>query len=368
MNSDRLLIFINYGSKGNSGLYLSEMISNIDEKNIISFTNYFYDYQHQTKVIRIFERFSGLFKIKLLDQFYKLIDMYLCFIYIAIFIKFRKEKKIYISISLFAPFKAYEFFLKLIRGNNTKIISTIHDAEPLYNNYPFFVLTKLDNLVNLSDMLILHTEQSFSKLSYFHGPKYLIPFPLMQISPAEICNKNYDINFLFIGHMRKEKGVDILIEAWRTLDVDKLSCHLTLAGSVPFGLDYNFDNLKKTTVIPNFLDEQEYASLISNCSYVILPYTGGTNSGILSTVISLNKPVIASSIEMFNESDFIIDELIFKSGSVLELSNKIKSVINNHENNYKKYLKAIKEKRTSYNLKFKRNLNKTYTNIFNASF
>jgi glycosyltransferase involved in cell wall biosynthesis len=227
-----------------------------------------------------------------------------------------------------------------------------------------------DEIIQIADYIIVHTDESLLKLKRFNKPVWKLPFPLMQLNKSSKVVTAYskEIKFLFLGYLRREKGIDILINAWKEIQLEFNDASLTIAGEIPFDLKYDFSGLNNFTLISEFINDEQYSLLIEECSYVILPYTSGTNSGVLATVASLSKPMILSDIPMFKESVYAIPELFFNNANFNSLSMKLKDVILNHESEYESYVKKIVDSNEILSYNFSVELNIVHESIINYNF
>lgn len=366
--SKPLVIHVDYGSRGNSGLYILSTLDylNIDAE-VKGYVSSSFDYQSNKKTIKIFDNISNKVSIRIIQKVVRYFELFFSLIFISVPFFFTK-RPVYLFVSLYEPFLVYKWFFQLCKVNrNVRITSIIHDADSLYNNYPRFIMCKQDEIIKQADYILVHTAESATKLQKCNKPIWRVPFPVMPLGKPEQLNYtlNNGISFLFIGYLRKEKGVEILVEAWREIQNEFNNISLTIAGAIPFNLEYNFTELKNCTLILDFLDDSQYANLIEKCTYVILPYTSGTNSGVLSTVASLNKPSIVSDIPMFKESMFCIPELMFNSASIKSLTYKLKQVINEHDHKYKSLVSKIKQSNEVVKNEFIAQLNTVHSAIMN---
>ena len=78
------------------------------------------------------------------------------------------------------------------------------------SNYPKLILSSQKSL-SLADEYIVHNSHSQEGLKSFNKKINLVRFPLMEIDNINYSNSNKKnkINFLFLGHLRKEKGIEI---------------------------------------------------------------------------------------------------------------------------------------------------------------
>lgn len=364
-----LAIHIDYGSKGNSGLYMHEILANLEgDFDCEAYLHSQYEYQSKGKIHKVFDKYSSYLNVEKLKQVYKLIDLYYVLIRLLIRVLFIRDRKVYLFMSLYEPFSIYKFFLRFARLNKgVTNIATVHDAEPLFNNYPAIIMTSQNEIIYYSHFLIVHTDDSMQKLSALGKTMFKCPFPLMKLNEVKEPKVNSCIKFLFLGYLRKEKGVDLLIDAWSYIEKKFTNVQLTIAGGVPFGLQYEFDKLNKSKLLLHYIPDELYAKLIHDCDYGILPYTGGTNSGIVSTMASMDKPTITSDLPMFKESAFVLPQLLFKTGDLTSLQEKISETIQSHLNNYPGLMREIKTRNNSYSNQFKIELNHTYNQIFSSN-
>lgn len=361
LNANKFFVHVDYGSRGNSGLYISKIINSLrKEVNFKAYVHKDYIYNDQN-IVKIFDLLVFNIRPKFLQQILKLLSLSVCLFYISISLAMTLRKDKYLIIELYEPFSIYKYFIKFSNFLGIETILTVHDVEPLYNNYPKIIMCDIADIIWCSKKLIVHTDESCKKLEKYKKEIFNIPFPLMEIKQKDISDsKENEIKFLFIGHLRKEKGIEILLDAWRSNSKIYNQAYLTIAGSVPFGLQYDFTNLKNCTLISNYVDDETYSDLVNETHYVLLPYTAGTNSGILSTVASLGKPCITSDLEMFKESSFLIDDLVGKIKSSDDLEKILLSVIENHDLKYNYYKDYVIDSVNKYEKDFCNTLNDSY--------
>ena len=222
------------------------------------------------------------------------------------------------------------FFLKQIkRLCCCKLIITCHDVIPIIDDrdeYNKEIAIK-KRILSLADYYLVHTESSKKDLQdIFDISENLILmhiFPLMDL--AKFLKSSKDIvvkyDFLFIGHMRIEKGVNVLIDAWAQYHTKYPKSHLCIAGNPNYYKDY-LEKRKKwcfengIDLKLGFINDDEYINIVKSSRCIVFPYTGGTNSGVISTVVSLGKDVITSDLNMFRNNPFVPKKNMFETGRV----------------------------------------------------
>lgn len=317
-----MIYHIYWGTGGTSGLYLDE-IYNALSKNGFSqkvFVSYYYPFNYGEK---IFFRFSdighcshkGLSRkiIQLLETIYAL-----CYIFFLSII----EKPKMINFSLVSKTrKSILYFLKILKFfSGAKLIITCHDVCPFDGGNKSDDEYKIRKRIFLAaDFLLIHNENSRDDLKkYFDITEKVIyhRFPIKDLSKLYgITESEKKIDFLFIGVLRYEKGIDFLLKAWPKFHKMNSDAVLSISGYSSKNIEQDIDLLKSMNVIFNlkYIPDDEFCKIVQSSRYVVLPYIKGTNSGILSDVLSLGTEVIVSNISMFRNNPLISEEDMFNS-------------------------------------------------------
>jgi glycosyltransferase involved in cell wall biosynthesis len=364
-------IHIDYGTKGNAGLYLLQILKAYSGPIPVD------AYVHSEfprrlangHVIRIFDRLSRFIPLKFAQMVYKFFDLHVCFAWLAIVIRLRARKqRLFVFVQFYQSFRAYEWLFRRIKRHCTLIV-TVHDAIELGHNYPTLIISPRDDILRHAHFLVVHGSESVQTLNYLSKPIFQILFPLMMdetgfgaSSSASEDNSTSVVRFLFIGHFRIEKGLDALINAWRNLPEEILeNASLTIAGTYNKDLNIDFNSLINCRLIFDYLNDDQFVELINDCHYVVMPYRGGTNSGVLSVATALNRPCITSRIPLFSNSIFFEEKL-----SILDLTDLpklLKTVIMRHPEDYNKYQQNIAAKRIDYKSNFELQINQIYDRL-----
>ena len=363
---------IYYNTSGNSGLYLNSIDNALcEEFEQKFFVNFYYPLQIEN-YIKIFfpltEKNEHNLHIKILKSRYirKILRYFeLKKNNITLFYMLKKWNPDIINYSLTNMPDAYNV-LKIIKIilPNVKILVTCHDVIPFQetNNINYKAI------YNYADYLIVHTQNAISILENTNKILYH-PFPLIDLSLLlnnNFIKKNkYYPSFLFIGVMRQEKGIQYLLDAWEILGPD-FPAELVVAGFKPKEVSIDFSKLKSFKnfkILEGSLSDEEYIKFIINTDYVIFPYIKVGNSGVLSTVISLNKVPLTTNLPTFIESQYCLNELSCNPGDSQALASLIKQTIINHSEKYKVQQKKIKLALEEYKKDFQVQVLQVYKKI-----
>jgi glycosyltransferase involved in cell wall biosynthesis len=134
--------------------------------------------------------------------------------------------------------------------------------------------------------------------------------------------------FLFIGRFIPDKGIHLLIEAFRTLDTSK---KLVLIGGSPHPSPYELaikDVKDDRIIFPGYIYGDNTNILIKNAYAYVQPSLIEGLSPVILTVMGLGTPLICSDIK---ENTFItgVNAITFNSGDAVSLHEKIVFALEN---------------------------------------
>lgn len=266
------------------------------------------------------------------------IEFLLCFL--AIYFKCLFQRPHYLNLSTATLLKVEYYFIRAIKKLGVKPLYTIHDAQQFEVGYKRMSPQQLTKFYLLFYRIIVHNDLSktFLKGRFKLTDSVFLQFPfppmdLKELKRTSTHSTGSSKNVLFIGAFKKEKGYDDLINAWKLLDENTLigtGCNLILAGVIPQGIDVLVDKNEKVAnmqVINKYLTDNEFIDFIENADVVVLPYRVGTNSGVLSTVMSLGKLIICSDIPSLKYHPLVLEQNIFSAGNIFDLKMKLTEFI-----------------------------------------
>ena len=331
-----MIYHIYWGTAGNAGLYMDEIYKCLESAGMKqeAFVNYYYPFNYGHKVFFRFTEMGHCKKLGKLRNPIRLIELIgaLTRIYFSILL----HKPQIVNYSLIGVFSPVVLFLKLIKKTTkSKLIITCHDVMPFANTIQ--TVSKQEKMrtecFHLADHLLVHNQNSAQELQKSFGinPEKIVmhPFPIMDMNKIYTSqgyeSKKYD--FLFMGHLRKEKGIEVLIDAWKQFHPIHPEATLCIAGTSPFGLDTSLYTGLNITFFLHFLSDEEYFTLPHQSNYIILPYTSGTNSGVVSTLITTKGArLITSDLDMFTSNPLLNKENMFETGNSQALAKKMEQV------------------------------------------
>lgn len=105
---------------------------------------------------------------------------------------------------------------------------------------------------------------------------------------------------LLPGLLRSYKGIDILLDAWRSFG-DRPPGTLWIVGSPRIELPGPSELPPGVQIVPRFIDDAELAGVLRAAALVVLPYREIDQSGILYAALGLGRPLLLSAVGGFPE-------------------------------------------------------------------
>lgn len=367
IRKNNLLYHVYAGTQGTAGTYLNEIIEALNGIGIEqrAFVSYYYPFNNAKKCFfRITDLASGRkkTKVRLYIRYLELIcTLFYIFVYSLCY------RPTYLNYSLNSSyFPEYIFLILMRKVLKVRIILTCHDVIPFENAFlkTSNEVKRRKSLLEKADYLLVHNDNSRNDLIHYYkiNPGKIVkhPFPIMSLKLWAPDTIKKTIDFLFVGHLRKEKGVNILLDAWRKFHKEYPDATLYIVGNNPINSEIypaDYDDLNVVFVL-NYVSDEEYANYISSAKCVVLPYLRGTNSGIPSSVYSLGTELIASNIPMFRNNVLISKDVLFECGNSDSLVEKMKIVYASKER------LNVEKKLVDYKISFCNEICKLYSRLF----
>lgn len=275
-----------------------------------------------------------------------------------------KRRKIdWIVVHVFTAGIIDAVFLSLARVLGLRVCGIVHDIESLDEFSPVGIRKKV--ISRLLQLRVVHNRFSYEellRLGYIcNGDTHTHIIPHVHFIPLFTGNRKLNLQrdqlteltgrihptlrdavmhgkpiILFFGQIKKPKGLDILLSAFRDIRNEAV---LVIAGKTRDESWPRYQKLiedldLKSNVIPviRHISDHERDVLFSVSRAIVLPYTRIYQSGVLMMAMSYPLAVIASDLPP--NLDTIVDGrngLLFRSGDASDLGQKLKRLIRDDE-------------------------------------
>lgn len=210
------------------------------------------------------------------------------------------------------------WFLKLCRYRGAKIILTVHDLLPhdtadRYKETFLALYAMVNGIICHSDHVKKRLREEFhvqDKQIWVipHGPFfYDVENKNAQEIQQELGLCRDELLVLWQGIIFPYKGIDLLLNAWRSVEEAVPGATLVIAGT---GREEFLDSirnqvsqlgLRRVKMIFRFISTEELVALYRAANVVVYPYRAITTSGALATGLAMGKAIVASDLPVFRE-------------------------------------------------------------------
>lgn len=210
------------------------------------------------------------------------------------------------------------WFVRFCQWRGSKIVLTVHDLLPHDTAEQHHIL--FEKLYRTVDTLICHSEHIHTRLiSEFgiaadkvavipHGPFfYDSPNTGADRASANGCVPNGAPMVLWQGIIFPYKGLDLLLDAWQTVEQRHPTAWLVVVGTGDPQLLTELRTrvgrlgLDRVTLDLRFATTEELVAAYDRADVVVYPYRAITTSGALATGLALGKAIVASDLPVFRE-------------------------------------------------------------------
>ena len=184
---------------------------------------------------------------------------------------------------------------------------------------------------------IVFTVSEFSKsriVKYFGHSKKIktinnpIPLPLKKEFPSLVKEENSEPYFIYVGNVKKHKGIDVLIHAFNKLSDKNIKLYIVgKKDSFKTALEERNLQINENIFFTGYVDDNRLYNLIYNAKALIQPslYEG---FGIPPLeALYLGVPAIISDIPVFREIYGTLPVTFFKCSDVDDLRSKMENLV-----------------------------------------
>lgn len=394
----RLLIFqIHAPHSGVSGYYVNEIVKALEGSfDQVAFVNAYYGFDADNRFKKVFFRFSEKMPsnhwAKRLGRFRRGIKfLEMAWGYAVVLLQAFLYRPRIINFSLLDSMPLTQVFIRLLHCLPFKkiIVVTVHDVVPYKTKFLGFTFS-VDAQQRLrrrifkdADYLIVHDQSTvpdLCKLGVSHNKIRYHAHPVITDLDGAVDGEHGELRdflltlrksgkrlFVYVGHIRFEKGVDTLIEAWSKFCKIN-SHHLIIAGAPIAGLELrtdllNPDLVQSVTLRLRMQSDGEMLTLIDCADFIVLPYKALTNSGVLHLLASRGAIPIVSNLEAFRDSQLTFEDLTFEAGNADSLSRCLNYASQFSETKIGDYHSRVLSMVSSKEANFRRSIIECYAGI-----
>lgn len=299
------IIYIDPQSYSNLALYDYNLLSNINNINIIFVGNKLYDLKIPNNI-----DFIPLFSYsKKKNILFKLLSYLKSLFNLCLIIKRENPDIVHVQ---WIKFFFFDYIvLVYIKLLNIKYVYTAHNVVPHNSgnkdNYKYKIF------YNTVDAIIVHTESTkqeiVSTFDILPDKICIIPHGILTYGIDEAlidqkieCIRNdlkleNQLVFLSMGVQSEYKGSDIICKVWMNnfFLQDKNKYHLFIVGKCD-QIDYKkIKAIDNVTVVDRFVSDVEFQAFLRVGDVLLLPYRKISQSGVLLTAISTHTPFLVSN-------------------------------------------------------------------------
>jgi len=212
------------------------------------------------------------------------------------------------------PFPIIDHIVITLLRMNVPVVISVHDTLP-YNGSPSSKLQVFGwvRAIISGSCVITHTIEGKKRLLQYGvltgcisviptGPLVDCP-PKLETLPAE----DNVLQMLLFGAIKAYKGLDILLQAMLILKNRNIVVNLLVSGKPYMDMSHMYGFVEENDLSEQvnwdlrYIPEEEICTIFNSSDIFVFPYYHIDSSGVFSSVIGLGKPIIASSIGIFNE-------------------------------------------------------------------
>ncbi|MBM3189335.1 MAG: glycosyltransferase [Chloroflexi bacterium] len=196
--------------------------------------------------------------------------------------------------------------LRGLRRVGIPTVHTLHDLEP-HPGSPYGPILHLWNraVCRHADHILVHAQRGRDLLirrGLAESAVTCTPLLHLFVGSAALdsldalaAEVSYEPFALFFGRLERYKGVEHLVTAWAMMNSGgDPEPQLVIAGPGDIGRQWAATLPPRVEVRNRLIGDEEAVDLFRRCSFLVLPYTGATQSALIPAAYYFRKPVIAA--------------------------------------------------------------------------
>ena len=226
----------------------------------------------------------------------------------------------------------------LVNGLFAKIVVNLHEVMN-HETGDCPITDTMQILIDKNVNIVVHSQNSYKDILKYPQitPEYVhvINFGIFEGYKTIKCKNLFpemSDYVLYIGMIRKYKGLAVLLEALRNNPECMNGRKLVIAGNGKDDTLEEFVKMPNVIVINRYVTVEEYITLVRNSRLIVCPYLTMSQSGIPQSVFAFGKPIIASDLDGLRE---IIKDgttgLLFEKGNPAMLAECIQKLTTDQE-------------------------------------
>lgn len=206
------------------------------------------------------------------------------------------------------PVPVFDFFCLWFISRRTPVISTVHELVPHGSKFRKMTGLAFKKLYRLASVLFVFADCTREKLIHECGiaPGKIVKIPhgnaehMLGYEADPEGDSSASPNVLFIGGIRPDKGLDVLIESAAILRTKFPDFKIRVAGTPGVDMtlihkliaDLKLENFVELNL--GFVPEPKFANYLRAATVVALPYRRIEQSGIAAAACTFGKAMVAT--------------------------------------------------------------------------
>jgi glycosyltransferase involved in cell wall biosynthesis len=203
-----------------------------------------------------------------------------------------------------------QFYIDVPKRSGAKILLVIHDAQHHIGEESKLLTLLEKRLIRIADHVAVLSsyagERMRERIGTFRPVHVVSPGLVMDVSkpgPAKQTPSGRPIKFLFFGRIHDYKGLDFVLDAWRSIKSSaQMPMQLTIAGSGDISKYLpDINALPDVELIHGWISDEQMQRVFADHDVNLLPYREGSSSATSLAGMWAGMPAIATPIGGFKE-------------------------------------------------------------------